>query len=73
MTQFISEDDMNNTVSVIVQSLPDGMDGFRQAFQLYESEFFTDEDPVFVRKLASALKTKFAPNQNALWNKLAGE
>ena len=73
MTEFISPEDMDNTVALILQTLPDGIDGFRQASQMYASDFFDGENPEFVRKLAGALKQKYKDHYNSLWEKLAGE
>lgn len=73
MTQFISEDDMNQTVQLIVQTFQGDIEAFRQACQIYGSDFFDGEDPVFSKKLATALKAKFNAYTNNFWDKLAGE
>lgn len=74
MTEFISEDDIDQTVKVIVESLNPNIEGYIQASQLYDSIFFEGENPSFTRKLASALFRKYKKiYHNSYWKKLAGE
>ena len=70
-TQFISDDDMNQTIGTIIATLPDGIEGFQFASQMYGSDFFNGETLEFCRALSIALNTKFAGFKNYYWLKLA--
>ncbi|NBO55095.1 MAG: hypothetical protein EBU84_11005 [Actinobacteria bacterium] len=56
-------------VAQTLASLPDDITGFREASQLYGSEFFADETPSFKQKLCLALRNKYQRiGNNNFWN-----
>jgi hypothetical protein len=71
---FANEQDVDETVAKVIESLEANVDGFRTASQMYDSEFFENEDPRFVQKLAGALTAFFSDTavgmKNNLWIKL---
>jgi hypothetical protein len=72
-TKFISDDDMHQTIRTIISCLPDGIEGYNLASQLYGSDFFAGESPAFKAALGTALNTKFAGYKNFYWLKLVNE
>jgi hypothetical protein len=70
-TKFISDDDMNSTIRTIIDNLPNGIEGFQLAAQLYDSDFFENETPIFKSALSTALMTKYPEFKNFYWVKLS--
>jgi len=70
--KFISEDDINDTIRTTLDSLPDTPLGYQLAMQYYNTDFFSGQDPRFVRKLARALNNKYIQWKNSLWISLSG-
>lgn len=69
--KFESEDDLNQTVNEIVESLRNDIKGYQEACQMYDSTFFENESPEFKKALCTALVAKFPEYKNNYWNELA--
>lgn len=68
-----SNDDLEAKVALIVSTLGTSYRDFGLASETYNSIFFRDEDPNFVRELALGLINHYPMWPNTCWNKVVSQ
>lgn len=72
-TEMETTDELEARVSLIVSTLGNSYRDFGLASETYNSVFFRDEDPAFVRSLCLGLMNHFSMWPNTCWIKLTNQ